>query len=302
MSKIIEVKNLVKSYNKIDAVKGISFSVEEGSFFAFLGINGAGKSTTINILCTVLQKNSGSVKLGGYDLDKQADKIKQLIGIVFQNSVLDVQLTVKENLISRASYYGLSRAESKKRISELSKIFDLSEIMNRKYGKLSGGQKRRVDIARGLINKPKILFLDEPTTGLDPQTRTRVWDIIHKLRKETGLTVFLTTHYMEETADCDTVVVLDNGKILADDSPNNLKKNYAHNRLIWYRDKSKTAEQRLESENCDFEYDNDAYKIKIESSVDATRLINKLDIVDYEVIKGTMDDVFLNITGKRLGE
>ena len=303
MEKIIEVKNLVKNYNDVKAVRDISFSVNKGEFFAFLGVNGAGKSTTINILCTVLEKTSGKITIGGYDLDTQKNKIKNLIGIVFQNSVLDKQLTVKENLVSRASYYGYSKKEIKERIAELTKIFELDEILNRKYAKLSGGQRRRVDIARALINKPEILFLDEPTTGLDPMTRSKVWEIIHTLRRETGLTVFLTTHYMDETADCDNVVVIDSGKISANDSPNMLKMQYAHNNLIWYTEKSESAENLLKTENLKFEYIADAYKIKLKSIEMATQLIRKYDeISDYEVIKGNMDDVFLNVTGKRLGD
>ncbi|MCH5297647.1 MAG: ABC transporter ATP-binding protein [Ruminococcus sp.] len=302
MNKIIEVSNLSKNYKNVKAVNDISFNVNEGEFFAFLGINGAGKSTTINILCTVLQKTSGSVKIGGFDLDKQSDKIKDLIGIVFQNSVLDTQLTVKENLISRASYYGLSKTQIKERVKYLAKIFNLDEIMNRRYGKLSGGQKRRVDIARALINEPKILFLDEPTTGLDPQTRVQVWNIIHKLRKEKGLTVFLTTHYMEETTDCDNVVIIDNGQIFANDTPNNLKNTYAQNSLFWYTEQNSNTENLLVQSNLKFEYSNSAYHIKIEKSSEATELIKKFKIEDYEVIKGNMDSVFLNITGKRLGE
>ena len=303
MEKIIEVKNLVKNYNDVKAVRDISFSVNKGEFFAFLGVNGAGKSTTINILCTVLEKTSGKITIGGYDLDTQKNKIKNLIGIVFQNSVLDKQLTVKENLVSRASYYGYSKKEIKERIAELTKIFELDEILNRKYAKLSGGQRRRVDIARALINKPEILFLDEPTTGLDPMTRSKVWEIIHTLRRETGLTVFLTTHYMDETADCDNVVVIDSGEISANDSPNMLKMQYAHNSLIWYTEKSESAENLLQTENLEFEYIADAYKIKLKSIEMATQLIRKYDeISDYEVIKGNMDDVFLNVTGKRLGD
>ena len=303
MEKIIEVKNLVKNYNDVKAVRDISFSVNKGEFFAFLGVNGAGKSTTINILCTVLEKTSGKITISGYDLDTQKNKIKNLIGIVFQNSVLDKQLTVKENLVSRASYYGYSKKEIKERIAELTKIFELEEILNRKYAKLSGGQRRRVDIARALINKPEILFLDEPTTGLDPMTRSKVWEIIHTLRRETGLTVFLTTHYMDETADCDNVVVIDSGEISANDSPNMLKMQYAHNSLIWYTEKSESAENLLQTENLEFEYIADAYKIKLKSIEMATQLIRKYDeISDYEVIKGNMDDVFLNVTGKRLGD
>ena len=251
----------------------------------------------------MLKKTSGIVKIGGYDLDTQKSKIKDLIGIVFQNPVLDKQLTVKENLVSRAAYYGYTKAETRSRIDELTDIFNLTEILNRRYAKLSGGQRRRVDIARALINRPKILFLDEPTTGLDPQTRIQVWSIIHKLRRETGLTVFLTTHYMEETADCDNVVIIDSGKISANDTPHNLKKQYAHNRLVWYTPKSDSTENLLKEEKLDFEYIGDAYKIKIADSSQATRLITGYpQISDYEVIKGDMDDVFLTITGKRLGE
>lgn len=303
MGNIIEVRNLVKNYGDVEAVKNISFDVEEGSFFAFLGINGAGKSTTINILCTVLEKNSGTVTVGGYDLDKQKDKIKDLIGIVFQGSVLDKQLTVKENLVSRASYYGLNKKEINKRIAELCKMFELDEIMNRRYGKLSGGQRRRVDIARALVNRPKILFLDEPTTGLDPKTRMNVWGIIHNLQKETGLTVFLTTHYMEETIDCDNVVIIDSGKIAASGSPHSLKSDYSHNSLVWYTAKGESAEKLLKSENTEFEYIGDAYRVKIGDCKRAAELIAAHpEIDDFEVIKGNMDDVFLNVTGKRLGD
>lgn len=303
MGNIIEVENLVKNYKTVEAVKGISFNVEEGSFFAFLGINGAGKSTTINILCTVLTKTSGKVKIGGYNLDKDSEKIKKLIGIVFQTSVLDEVLSVKDNLMSRAAYYGMSSKKAKERIAQLTELFDLKEILKQPYKSLSGGQKRRVDIARALINQPKILFLDEPTTGLDPKTRAIVWEVIHKLREDTGLTVFLTTHYMEETADCDNVVVINKGEIVAQGSPNALKKSYAHNSLIWYTAKSDEAEKLIATEGLEYEYIADAYKIKIENSQRATELIVKHpQIADYEVIKGDMDDVFLNITGLKLGD
>lgn len=300
MANAIEVKNLVKNYKQVNAVNDISFTVEEGSFFAFLGINGAGKSTTINILCTVLEKTSGSVKIGGYDIDKQRNKVKDLIGIVFQNSVLDKQLTVKENLESRASYYGMTNKKIQQRIRELSELFSLDEIMNRRYERLSGGQKRRVDIARALLNNPKILFLDEPTTGLDPQTRIQVWNIIHNLRKTTGLTVFLTTHYMQETIDCDRVIILDNGQILADDTPNNLKNQYAQNSLVWYTEQTEEKDALLAETN--FEHINSAYKIKTKDCAAALEIINKFKMQDFEVIKGDMDDVFLSVTGKRLGD
>ncbi len=301
--KIIDVKNLVKDYKDVHAVRDISFTVEEGSFFAFLGINGAGKSTTINILCTVIDKTSGSVNIGGFDLDNDRGKIKELIGIVFQNSVLDKQLTVRENLTSRAAYYGLGRKEIKSRLAELSETFELDEIMNRRYNRLSGGQRRRVDIARALINRPKILFLDEPTTGLDPMTRTKVWEVIHKLREETGLTVFLTTHYMEETVDCDDVVIIDSGKIAAQGTPHDLKERFASNRLIWYTGDTQENRELLEREKLSFEYTLDSYKIRIDEIKTATELLRKYDeIADYEFIKGNMDDVFLTVTGKKLGD
>lgn len=303
MKNMIEVEHLVKNYKDVEAVKDINFTVEEGAFFAFLGINGAGKSTTINILCTVLEKTAGKVTIGGYDLDKERYRIKDLIGIVFQGTVLDKPLTVRENLVTRAAYYGLPKNKVKKRIAELEKTFDLSDIMNRRYEKLSGGQKRRVDIARALINRPKLLFLDEPTTGLDPMTRTMVWNTIHKLREETGLTVFLTTHYMEETALCDRVVILDSGKIVANDTPHRLKEQYAGNKLIWYTKESGNAEQILKRNGLNFQYNLDSYHIDIDATATATQLIKKFDeIDDYEFIKGNMDDVFLNVTGKRLGD
>ena len=301
--KMIEVTDLVKNYKEVEAVKGVSFAVEEGSFFAFLGVNGAGKSTTINVLCTVLEKTSGSVKIGGFDLDTEKSRIKELIGIVFQNSVLDRQLTVKENLSSRAAYYGLNKKEIKASLEELSEIFDLSGIMNRRYSDLSGGQRRRVDIARALINRPKLLFLDEPTTGLDPMTRVKVWEIIHRLRQETGLTVFLTTHYMEETVDCDDVVILDDGRIAAHGTPHDLKEQYASNRLIWYTAQDAEKDAMLKKEGLQYEYSLDSYKIGINKIGKATALLKKHDAIDdYEFIKGNMDDVFLNVTGKRLGD
>lgn len=301
--KMIEVDRLVKNYKEVEAVKGISFDVEEGAFFAFLGVNGAGKSTTINVLCTVLEKTSGSVKIGGYDLDTEREKIKSMIGIVFQNSVLDKQLTVRENLESRAAYYGLNKKEIKTRVSQISEMLELGEILNRRYSRLSGGQRRRVDIARALINRPKLLFLDEPTTGLDPMTRVKVWEIIHRLRRDTGLTVFLTTHYMEETVDCDDVIILDSGTIAARGTPHQLKERYAKNRLIWYTSQDAEKDAQLSGEGLRWEYSVDSYKIEIDEIHKATDLLRRyVNISDYEFIKGNMDDVFLTVTGKRLGD
>lgn len=304
MRNIIEVENLIKNYKNVEAVKGITFEVEEGAFFALLGINGAGKSTTINILCTVLEKTAGKVIIDGHNLEQDPNKIKDLIGIVFQGHVLDDILTVKENLESRVSYYGLDRHTRNQRINDIVRMLELENILNQKYGTLSGGQRRRVDIARALVNRPKILFLDEPTTGLDPQTRVMVWEIIHKLRKDNKLTVFLTTHYMEETVDCDKVIILDSGKIVANDTPHNLKNKYAQNKIVWYTEQNENNNKLLLEEQLTFEYNGSAYKINVKNSSEATTLLTKYQafITDYEVIKGDMDDVFLTVTGKKLGD
>lgn len=301
MENVIEVVNLVKNYGNVKAVKGISFTVKKGSFFAFLGENGAGKSTTINILCTVLEKTSGSVKVCGYDLDKDKDAIRKSIGIVFQGSVLDKELTVLENLKCRASLYGYTKNEINNKIKKITENLNLSNILNRQYGKLSGGQRRRVDIARALINEPQILFLDEPTTGLDPQTRVSVWNAINELRSQ-GLTVFLTTHYMEETRLCDDVIILDEGEIKASGNPNELKNKYANDHLIWYIEEKPEYTSLLQEYGYTFKYNKNAYVIQIEDSKDASRFIaNNIDLVaDYEVIKGDMDSVFINVTGKEL--
>ncbi len=301
MENIIEVKNLLKNYGHVKAVKGISFSVKKGAFFAFLGENGAGKSTTINILCTVLEKTSGEVTICGYSLDKERDKIRNSIGIVFQGSVLDKELTVYENLKCRASLYGYNKQEIKEKISKIANKLHLNEILNRRYDQLSGGQRRRVDIARALINDPQILFLDEPTTGLDPQTRITVWKTIDELRKN-GLTVFMTTHYMEETKLCDDVIILDEGTIKAQGSPNSLKSQYATDHLIWYVEEDDKYNLLLKKAGYEYKYNKNAYVIRVDNSAHASKLIIKYPelILDYEVIKGDMDSVFLNVTGKEL--
>ena len=227
MKKIIEVENFVKSYGDVKAVRGISFYVEEGKLFSFLGPNGAGKSTTIDTLCTLMDFDSGQITVDGFDLRSHAQSIRQNIGVVFQDSVLDNLLTVLENLFIRAGLYTNSKAEIKRMVEESTKIVELSEFLNRPYGKLSGGQRRRADIAAALLHKPKILFLDEPTTGLDPQTRLAVWETVKKLQSESGTTVFLTTHYMEEAADSDYIIVIDHGLIAAKGTPQELKTEYS---------------------------------------------------------------------------
>ncbi len=298
--KIIEVKNLKKNYKNFTAVDGISFDVEEGELFAFLGENGAGKSTTINMLTTVLEKTDGQAFIAGHELGKEDDEIRKINGIVFQNSVLDKKLTVKENLLTRGSYYGLSKKEVLKRLEPFSEKFEMKDIWDRKYEKLSGGQRRRVDIMRALINNPKILFLDEPTTGLDPKSRKLVWDYINYLRREHKMTIFLTTHYMEETRDADHVVILDKGHIVSKGTPAELKSQFAHSKLVWYTAKSEKAEALITSISDKYIYDADHYNITTDRSITEFLYENRGEIRDYEYIKGTMDDVFLNLTGKEL--
>ena len=298
--KIIEVKDLTKKYREHTAVDGISFDVEEGELYAFLGENGAGKSTTINMLTTVLQKTSGTALICGHELGQEDDEIRKVNGIVFQNSVLDKKLTVRENLITRGSYYGLSRKQVEQRLEPFSERFEMKEIWNRRYDKLSGGQRRRVDIMRALINEPKILFLDEPTTGLDPKSRRLVWDYINYLRKEHGLTIFLTTHYMEETRDADRVFILDKGKIVTMGTPAELKTRYAHSKLVWYTAKSDKADALITKISRKSIYDADHYNIETDDNITEFIYEHRDEIRDYEYIKGTMDDVFLALTGKEL--
>ena len=298
--KIIEVKELTKKYREHTAVDGISFDVEEGELYAFLGENGAGKSTTINMLTTVLQKTSGTALICGHELGKEDDEIRKVNGIVFQNSVLDKKLTVRENLITRGSYYGLSKKQVEQRLEPFSERFEMKEIWNRRYDKLSGGQRRRVDIMRALINEPKILFLDEPTTGLDPKSRRLVWDYINYLRKEHGLTIFLTTHYMEETRDADRVLILDKGKIVTMGTPAELKTRYAHSKLVWYTEKSDKADALITKISSKSIYDADHYNIETDDNITEFIYEHRDEIRDYEYIKGTMDDVFLALTGKEL--
>ena len=297
---IIKIEHLAKSFGDVKAVKDISFQVKKGELFAFLGVNGAGKSTTISIICGQLKKDAGTVMVNGFDAEKSLEKTKRSIGVVFQDSILDKPLTAKENLKSRAALYKITGKAFEERMEELSEILDFKEFMNRPVGKLSGGQRRRIDIARALLHKPEILILDEPTTGLDPQTRRLIWNVIEHLRKEEGMTVFLTTHYMEEAANAGYVVILDNGSIVAEGTPLELKNKYVRDYISLYG-VSKEEVQKISS---DYEKIRDGYRIMVPSTAEATNLIvsNRELFVDYEVVKGGMDDVFLAVTGKSLGE
>ena len=299
MNPIITVNNLIKSYGKQQAVKGITFSVRPGKLFAFLGPNGAGKSTTIDILCTLLNADQGEIRMDGHLLGKENNAIRRKIGVVFQDSILDPLLSVKENLITRARFYQLSGTRLKEAVANAAAATEATEYLNRPYGNLSGGQRRRADIARALLNTPKILFLDEPTTGLDPKTKESVWNTILSLQNNSGMTVFLTTHYMEEAAMADYIVLINKGIIAAEGTPYALKKTYSKDTL---RIKSKNPEEisrLLKLADLDFTYKNGLFVAGLTDTIQAISLLEaaKYEIESFEVVHGSMNDVFLTITG-----
>lgn len=298
MEHIIEIEHLNKSFGAIHAVQDLSFHVKSGELFAFLGVNGAGKSTTISVLCGQLRKDGGSVRICGESIDSGMEKIAPRLGVVFQGSVLDGPLTVHDNLRSRAALYGITGRAFRTRLSELAELLQFSDLLGRPVGKLSGGQRRRVDIARALLHRPDILILDEPTTGLDPQTRRLLWDVIQSLRRQEGMTVFLTTHYMEEAADADYVVILDSGRIAAEGTPLALKNRYTGDFITLY---GVTAEQAA-TLGLPCETLRDAIRVSVPDTAAATRLILARPELfqDYEITKGRMDDVFLSVTGKKI--
>lgn len=300
----VTVDHLSKSYGDVQAVKDISFQVKKGSLFAFLGVNGAGKSTTINIICSILKKDAGKIFVNGHDLDEDYIAIKKDIGIVFQTSVLDRDLTVKENLDVRSSFYGLSRAERRRNVDEIVQLLSLEPLLKRPIKNLSGGQQRRVDIARAMVHRPRLLILDEPTTGLDPKTRLTVWSLIDRVRVETGMTVFLTTHYLEEAELAGYVVIMDKGSIIAEGTPHELKSRFSNDYLISHMKPDRAFEVALGKLGYTFAYDHEkkAYRIVIGSSAAAKRLLTDFDeyTKDIEIVKGSMDDVFLNVTGRNI--
>lgn len=295
---IIEIEHLNKSFGDVKAVNDLSIRVKEGELYAFLGVNGAGKSTTISIICGQLEKDSGRVVVSGKNIDDGMGEVTRALGVVFQNSALDMALNVRENLESRAALYGIKGEQFRKRLEELSEILDFKDILTRTVGKLSGGQRRRIDIARALLHRPKILILDEPTTGLDPQTRKLLWDVTEKLRRSENMTVFLTTHYMEEAADADYVVILDSGKISAEGTPLELKNKYTGDFITIYG----VTEQELHMIELPMETIRDGVRIAVPDTAAATELIVRYPELfkDYEITKGKMDDVFLAVTGKKL--
>lgn len=295
---IIEISHLNKAFGNVKAVNDLSFHVRPGELFAFLGVNGAGKSTTISIMCGQLKADSGSVKISGLDADKDIAGITRRLGVVFQGSVLDKPLSVRDNLESRAALYGITGKAFENRLRELCELLDFSDLLDRSVGKLSGGQRRRIDIARALLHSPEILILDEPTTGLDPQTRKLLWSVVRSLRETENMTVFLTTHYMEEAADADYVVILDSGSIAAEGTPLALKNAYTGDYITFYG----VQPEALDSLGLKYEALRDAYRVSVPNTAAATKLITEHPGLfdDFEITKGKMDDVFLAVTGKAL--
>ncbi|MDA3931166.1 MAG: ABC transporter ATP-binding protein [Tenericutes bacterium] len=301
MIKAIQVKNLVKSYGDLTAVKNISFDVEKDSFFAFLGPNGAGKTTTIKIISTLLEKNEGDIKIFGLKLDKDNQQIRKEIGVVFQNNMLDDLLTVRENLLIRASFYGYNKDRFEERLLEINDYIHFNDFLDQRYSNLSGGQRRKADIARALLHWPSLLILDEPTTGLDPKSRKDIWNLINKLRDEKNMTIFLTTHYMEEVKDANKVVIIDQGEIIATGSSEDLRLKYSNDRLKMIPKNS--LFEVLDKNNQAYEIINGLAVIILENCFNGIDLVNKYKnhIKDFEIIRGDMDDVFVNITGRKLG-
>lgn len=291
----VSVHGLRKNYGDLEAVKGISFDVKEGSFFAFLGPNGAGKSTTISIICSLLDYDSGTVEVFG----KSPAEARTEIGVVFQDHMLDDRLTVRENVSLRGSMYGLKGQELKDAVDKVLALTDSNEFADRRYGTLSGGQKRRADIARALVHDPKMIVLDEPTAGLDPQSRTMLWRTVFNLNRETGLTVFLTTHYMEEASDADDIVMIDHGEIVAQGTSDELKEQYCTDYIRAIPKDQELFINKLSFENIRFTMDKGIFTIPVSDTIRSIGLLNKFrdDLESFEVRKGTLDEAFIKITG-----
>lgn len=304
MGKIIEVKGLRKQYGELEAVKGVDLEVHEGELFGFLGPNGAGKSTTINMLCTMLNPTAGSATIGGYDIAKEKSGVRKTIGIIFQDNTLDEKLTAKENLLLHCRFYKVPAQERLSRIDQILEMVELSDRKDSFVGTFSGGMKRRLEIARGLLHYPKVLFLDEPTVGLDPQTRAHIWDYIIKLREEIGITIFLTTHYMDEAENCNKIAIIDDGKIIALDTPSALKDSLGGDIIQISTDNNEQAAMELEAK-----YGKKATEVhgiltfEVEKGnefiVDFVKEAG-YTIKSINVRRPTLNDVFLKLTGKQI--
>jgi ABC-2 type transport system ATP-binding protein len=304
VNSIIEVESFTKKYGDFTAVNDISFKVEEGSIFAFLGPNGAGKSTTINTLCTIFEKTSGTLVIDGKDVTLQKSEVRGAIGVVFQDSTLDSKMTIDENLKMHCVFYNVPKKEVEERIQFVLNLVDLLGERKKLVGALSGGMKRRVEIARGLIHYPKVLFLDEPTTGLDPQTRSHIWEYIVKLQKERNITIFLTTHYMEEAEICNKIAIIDGGRIVAHDTPYALKKRYTKDKAYITTKNEIQLEKQLTQYEINYVKKDGYYKVDAENINPLLEVLSlqKDAITDIEIKKGTFNDVFLEITGRKIRE
>ncbi|EAF1496029.1 ABC transporter ATP-binding protein [Listeria monocytogenes] len=296
---MIKLTNVVKKFGKVEAVKGINLEVEKGSLFAFLGENGAGKSTTLSMICTESEPTSGEIFIADEKLTfKNRKSFRQKLGVVFQENVLDDLLTVRENLYNRASLYGKTKAEITERLALVSSIMGIEDILNRRFEKLSGGQKRRAEIARAIMHDPEILLLDEPTTGLDPKTRVSVWKIIDYLREELGMTVFLTTHYLEEAKDADQLAVIHKGKIIAQGTPAKIRSRFSVDKIFFYDAKVAELQTIIEKINLPFKVTKETMRVDvINQDVEILAILNQTAGLygSFEVIKGNLDDAFISM-------
>lgn len=295
MTNLINIQGLTKKYQKKEVVSSLDLKVEKGSLFAFLGPNGAGKSTTINMISTAIKPTSGSIFVDGLEVGKENSKIRQKIGIVFQDNVLDDLLTVEENLLFWGKIYSLSKNELNKQLDFLENLLHLTDILKQRFGTLSGGQKRRAEIARAIIHRPLLLILDEPTTGLDPKTRVQVWQTITYLREKLGMTVFLTTHYMEEAAEADKIAVINHGELIALGTPNQLRNKYSRDSLTLYQTSLEDLKIECEKRKLGYTEGIDFIRIQVRDTDEALHLLNELNNLyqSFEVRKGNLDDVFL---------
>ncbi len=302
----IEVEDLTKTFGKLRAVDGVSFSVEKGEIFGFLGPNGAGKTTTINALCTLLTPTSGRASVGGFDVVTQARQVQRSIGLVFQDPTVDEYLTAEQNLRFHGYAYGVPRDVTEERITELMALVELSDRRKSKVATYSGGMKRRLELARGLLHHPQILFLDEPTLGLDPQTRRHIWDYVLKLRHEEELTIFLTTHYMDEAEHSDRIAVIDQGKIIALDTPDKLKDDLGGDLVTLEAEDTEQAVAELkDSHGITPEVGDGVVTFSVPRGdtflPDFIRGF-KSRLLSVSVRRPTLDDVFLQLTGHEIRE
>ncbi len=306
MDSVIEVRDLTKRFGELVAVDGVSFDVGEGEIFGFLGPNGAGKSTTINMLCTLLRPTSGGAILNGFDIVREPDAVRRSIGLVFQDPSLDNCLTARENLEFHAMVYNLAPRDMRDRIAEVLHLVDLEDRQNDLVRNFSGGMRRRLEIARGLLHYPKVLFLDEPTLGLDPQTRNHIWQYVHDLKERERITIFLTTHYMDEAENCDRIAIIDYGRVIALDTPEGLKRQVGGDIItIKTVDNEKAAREIEKKYGLEVSRDSDSLRFEIARGEEfIPDLISELSVEITSINWGrpTLEDVFLKLTGRAIRE